>query len=140
MDIFRFTNRIRLRHPEIDPDEISQALEMEPATRWKVGEPMRGPQGKLGRFYTDSYWASEARRGEDSELLDVIDADVTELEKRAAFLEKFWLSGGRITYYVSWFASDRSGGEILPASTLGRLAALHIDLALDVYSSKSPPE
>ena len=85
-------------------------------------------------MYDYTYWSSQAKRGEDSELLEVIEADLQELEKRRPFLAEFCSSGGRIQYYVSWFASDRSGGETIPYHLLQRLAALRISLSLEVYS------
>jgi hypothetical protein len=86
MEIFRFTNRIRLRHPNIDPALITEALKMQPSTQWRVGELWRGRRGQLGEVHDHTYWASDARRGEDSEqLLDVIDADLAELEKKGGF-------------------------------------------------------
>jgi hypothetical protein len=97
---------------------------------------MRGPEGKnLGRVYDDTYWASEFRRGEDSALLDVLQSDLADLERRAQFLGEFCASGGRIVYYISWFSSERSGGETLDFNLLDRLADLRISVALDVYSA-----
>jgi hypothetical protein len=120
----------------MDPALITEALERRPSTQWRIGELRRGPRGQLGQVYENTYWTSELTRGEDSQLLDAIDAELTELEKRAAFLQEFYESGGTITYYVSWFASDRSGGDTIGFRTLGRFAKLHVDLSLDVYSAR----
>lgn len=136
MEIFSFARRIRFQHPDEDPDRITSALGILPARKWKRGDPVRGQKGPVSRVYDHSYWSSEPIKGEDSELLDRLDADLTFLETKALFLRRFRETGGRITYYVSWFASERSGGDTIGFNLLGRLAALRIDLALDVYSWK----
>jgi hypothetical protein len=143
MEIFSFSIRLRLRHPQADPDLISENMGRTPSRHWRTGELMRGPEGtERGRTYNDSYWCSEARRGEDSQLLDVLKSDLEDLEKRAEFLKEFCASGGQIICYISWFASARYGGDTIGFSILRRLADLRISLALDVYSAakeEQPP-
>ncbi|MBZ5727651.1 MAG: DUF4279 domain-containing protein [Acidobacteriia bacterium] len=139
MEIFRFSIHLRLTHPSADPDDISTALSMAPSRKWKAGEARTTPDGQpLAGIYAHTYWASEAKKGEDSELLAVMESGLDELEKRAPFLSNFVASGGRIEYYISWFASERSGGDAIPWRLLARLAALHINLSLDVYSYQEP--
>jgi len=43
MNAYEFTLSLRIRHPGIDPAEISSALGIEPQHTWKAGEPRRGP-------------------------------------------------------------------------------------------------
>ena len=137
MDIFRFSTNLRLHHPTMSPDEISTALGMTPKRAWQVGHERVTPNGmKLEGVYRDTYWSSSGRSGEDSQLLDTMDSDLSQLEGKKAFLDTFVATGGRVTYYISWFASDRSGGSSLSWSLLEKLAELKIDLALDVYSHR----
>ena len=70
--------------------------------------------------------------------MDVLESDLDDLETRAAFLANLCASGGNIQYYVSWFASDRSGGVTISFRQLQRLAALQVSVALDVYSMDRP--
>lgn len=134
MEIFRFSSHLRLRHPYMDPNVISEALGRIPRRQWRLGELKRGPEGKeLGRTYDHTYWASEPSRGEDSALIDVLKSDLDDLGKKTLFLEEFCSTGGSIEYYISWFTSDRSGGETISHTLLRRLADLYISLSLDVY-------
>ena len=111
---------------------------MQPSRQWRRGELKRGPEGDAPeRKYEDTYWVSEAREGEDAQLLDVMHSDLDHLESRSPFLREFCAAGGGIQYYISWFASDRSGGTILSPSILKRFSDLNIYLAFDVYSSQS---
>ncbi len=112
---------------------------MAPSRKWKAGEPRTTPDGQpLEGVYEHTYWISEAKKGEDSELLAVLESDLDTLEKCAPFLSSFLASGGGILYYISWFASERSGGDTISWRLLERLAALHINLSLDVYSYQEP--
>jgi hypothetical protein len=139
MEIFRFSAHLRLRHPNADPDVISKRMGRPVRRQWRTGELMRGPEGaSLGRAYSDTYWSSEPRKGEDSELIAVMESDLQDLEKREPFLREFRDSGGRVVYYVSWFSGDRSGGETISFEILRRMADLRISLALDVYSAAAP--
>jgi hypothetical protein len=136
MEIFRFSARIRLYHPTMAPDVISSGLNKTASRQWKAGDIRRRPDGtEIGGTYKETYWCSEAAYGEDAELLQIMNADLDQLETVRQFVGEFVSTGGRIEYYISWFASDRSGGEILHYESLRRLALLGISIALDVYSS-----
>lgn len=136
MEIFRFSTRIRLHHPTMAPDVIANALNSTASKQWKAGDIRRRPDGaEIGGTYKETYWCSEAAHGEDAELLQTINTDLDRLETVRQFVDEFVSTGGRIEYFISWFASDRSGGEILHHEFLRRLALLHVSIALDVYSS-----
>jgi hypothetical protein len=121
----------------LSPDEISRSLGQNPKTSWKVGAEKRRPDGTaIGGIYEHTYWTSEEREGEDDELLTMLDSDLSEFEKHASFFDEFHATGGHADYYISWFASDISGGEGFSPRQLGRLAALHMNLSLDVYSRR----
>src|SRR5450432_3247062 len=135
MRIFRFTISLRLRHPVLTSAEISAALGMTPkrqarvATRRAVSDDFGGTAGA-----TETYWSSEGRSGEDSQLLQVLEAFIAELEPHAPFLSSFRASGGRVELFVGWFASRRSGGDEIGYDLLKQLGDLQIDLSFDVYS------
>jgi hypothetical protein len=137
LEIFRFSTRIRLHHPAMAPAVISSALNKTAGRQWKAGDVRRRPDGtEIGGTHKETYWCSEAAHGEDAQLLQIIDADLKQLETVRQFVEEFVSTGGRIEYYISWRASDRSGGEILHYEFLRRLASLRISIALDVYSCR----
>jgi|GEM_PF-2834784 len=64
----------------------------------------------------------------------MLEVDIEELEKHRPFLTEFSSTGGWIQYYISWFASERSGGATIHYKLLERLAALQISLSFDIYS------
>jgi hypothetical protein len=139
MRIFRFTINLRLWHPVLKSAEISAALGMTPkprvATRRAVPDDFGGTAGA-----TYTYWSSEGRSGEDSQLLQVLEAFIAELEPHAPFLSSFRASGGRVELFVGWFASRRSGGDVIGYDLLKQLGDLQIDLSFDVYSGHEEPD
>ena len=138
MEIFRFSASIRMRHPSMDPEVITAALGIEPARAWRAGQDRVQKDGtKIGTgLYENSYWASHRKRGEDQELIEVLNSDLTLLEQKREFISEFLSTSGHITYYVSWFSSERSGGLELHWSLLKRLSDLQLNLSLDVYSAE----
>jgi hypothetical protein len=120
MEIFRFAVSLRLWHPTVTPDEITSQLGIKPRiSRLKSGA---------------TFWCSDSEKGEDSELIPVIDKFLGLLGPHAQFLQNFVMTGGRAELFVGWFTSSRSGGETLPADLLGKMGALGVGLSLDVYA------
>jgi hypothetical protein len=50
---------LRIRHPTIDPDEISAAIGVTPAHCFKSGDPARGRRG----LHTQTYWLAHIAPG-----------------------------------------------------------------------------
>jgi hypothetical protein len=106
----------------MDSAEISTALGMSPKRQTRAAA-RRADCDHLGGAAgtTDTYWSSEGRSGEDSELVEVLEEYIAELEPHASFLSSFCASEGRVELFVGWFASLRSGGEIIRHNLLKRL-------------------
>jgi hypothetical protein len=52
-----FSVTLRIRHPSIDPDELSRRLGIEPQHAWRAGEPRRRDDGELADgVYRETYW------------------------------------------------------------------------------------
>ena len=90
MNPFRYKITLRLRHPEMDPDEISNALGMQPQFRWMAGRPRRTPLGQaLEGTYHETYWCSRSTTGSGFDLADTLESLVQELERHKEFLAGF---------------------------------------------------
>jgi hypothetical protein len=126
VEIFRFAVSLHLRHPSIEPALITEELGSPPLHQWRAGAKPGAPE---------AYWCSPQRRGEDAELISVLEGWVLELESKKDFLLEFTSSGGEIAFSIGWFTGERSGGVALDPTLLGRLATLSISLELDVYGS-----
>jgi hypothetical protein len=52
-----FSVALRIRHPSIDPEELSRRLGIEPQHAWRAGDPRREENGELGAgMYRETYW------------------------------------------------------------------------------------
>jgi len=143
MSEYEFTISLRLRHPRIDPAQITQTLGIEPQHTWKVGDPRRDPAGAvLEGVYRESYWMgrlmdkpqlSSAGVSVESVLLQTL----AHLRRSQGFLEQLDAEGGIAELYVSLFAREDFRLE-LSAQTLASLGRLGLAVALDVHPQPSP--
>ena len=57
---YHFRISLRVRHPYIAPEEITEALGIDPKRSWKAGEPRSTPKGTaLAGSNRDTYWTAE---------------------------------------------------------------------------------
>jgi Domain of unknown function (DUF4279) len=137
MNHFRYEISLRIKHPDVSPEEISTALSLTPSHSWKAGDMMRIPQDKLLKSKQGfSYWSCRFEEEADMTLSERLESLTSLLEERADFLGTIHRTGGTIEYFIGWFSGFNSG-DVFSHGLLQRLAALHIDLALDVYGSTS---
>jgi hypothetical protein len=134
MNPFNYKITLRLRHPEMDPDEISAALKTQPRFKGMAGRPRRTPAGQsLDGIYRETYWSSEGTEGSGFNLADTLESLVQELENHKEFLAGFCATGGSLEYFIGWFTNGRNTGATFSWDLQRRLADLRIHLALDVY-------
>jgi uncharacterized protein DUF4279 len=143
MSEYEFTVSLRLRHPAIDPAQITQTLGIEPQHTWKVGDPRRDPAGgALEGAYRESYWMgrlmdepqlSSGRLSVESVLLQRL----AQLRRSHDFLEQFHAEGGVAELHVSLYAREAFRLE-LSEESLGLLSRLGLAVALDVHPRPSP--
>lgn len=143
MSEYEFTISLRLRHPAIDPSNITQTLGIEPQHTWKAGDPRRAPAGEaLEGAYRESYWMgrlmdepqlSSAGLSVESVLLQTL----AHLRRSHAFLEQFHADGGVAELYISLYAREAFRLE-LSDETLGLLGRLGLAVAFDVHLPSSP--
>jgi len=122
-----------IRHPDIDPAEISQVIHLTPRRATRIGEPRTTPRGEpLVGTYECSYWNHEFDVVGASELGVVLQDLVDRLQSHEKFFRRVVQDGGCVEMFCAVFAAG-NWDEILSHSLMGHLAALQIDLRLDVY-------
>jgi hypothetical protein len=118
-------------------DEISRVLNLQPRFSKDVGAPRVKSDGtESGGVNEQTYWSSRIETNESDSLVEALNTSLADLEVHRDFLRKFAASGGEIEYFIGWFTTETSGGEIIDWKLLKRLADLRIGLSLDVYGNK----
>ncbi|MEJ0037714.1 MAG: DUF4279 domain-containing protein [Gammaproteobacteria bacterium] len=143
MSDYEFTMSLRVRHPQVEPAEVTRALGMEPQHSWRAGEQRRDAGGgALGGTYQESLWMCALMAhpelatdsvGVESELLHAINT----LRRSLDFLQSLRASGGVTELHISIFARQEFRLE-LPADSLVVLGQMGITMALEVNPHSSP--
>jgi hypothetical protein len=154
-----YTAYLRVRHPSIDPGEITRELGLEPAHAWAAGAP-RGEAALARGAHAESYWfaplgESVWRRLEAGAAGLPAAGDAWPFGSTLPPLETFLLSqmrllaphrgffarlgteGGTCELAVTLSARERFSVE-LPAGLLRSLAELGISITLDVSTGEEP--
>jgi hypothetical protein len=121
-------------HPDIDPTEISTALELAPKRTTRAGAPRTTPKGEpLAGVYEFSSWSHQFDVKEAPELGAVLEGLVERLQRHQQFFYRVVRDGGSVELFCGVFAAG-NWDEILSHSLMAKLAALQVDLRLDVYA------
>lgn len=128
-----FKVSLQIMHPEIDPAEISNSLGLMPKRATRAGAQRTTPKGDpLRGVYKLSCWTYQFDVAGASELGEVLNGLVEQLQRHEQFFRRIVEEGGSVELFCGVFAAG-NWDEILSHSLMGRLAALHVDLRLDVY-------
>jgi hypothetical protein len=145
---------IRIRHPSIDPQEISDELGVEPLHAWAAGSARAVVEdGSVRRMHPDTYWfgclsgpellpsiaarwlvAARSDRATLRRQLSVairLAAVTLRLKPRKPFLERIVREGGTCDLVVSVSAQDAQNLE-LPPEALRALAELQLTLVIEL--------
>jgi len=128
-----FEVALSIRHPNMDPAEISKIIGLTPKKTTSAGELRTTPRGeRLVGAYGFSHWTHSFDFQRATELALVLEELVERLQGHEPFFHRVVREGGVVELFCGVFAAG-NWDEVLQHSLLGRLAALRIDLRLDVY-------
>src|SRR3954470_21644165 len=128
-----FKVSLSVTHPEIDPIEISVALELPPKRATRSGAPRTTPKGTpLAGMHEFSCWTHEFDVAGASELGVVLESLVERLQRHRQFFHRVVQEGGAVELFCGIFTAG-NWDEILSHKLMGQLAELRVDLRLDVY-------
>jgi len=129
MSDYEIALSLGVRHPDIDPAQITRELGLQPGHEWRKGQERLDETGAaMGGTHRSSYWFCEIaprptfsgeRTAVESELSRVLHM----LRKSIVFLQGLHYSGGATELCVTIFAHGDFRIELLPeeAALLGRL-------------------
>lgn len=129
-----FEVQLFIKHPSIDPAEITTTLGLEPKIQSRVGDARRTPKGvPLPGIYPDTSWRyCERHRVEKQWFASRIDELVDRLLPHKAFLRGLRESGGR-TWIIIEFLGDGYFGDEIPLRTLAKLVEFGLDFGIEVF-------
>ncbi len=137
MSDYEFTMSLRIRHPSIDPDQITRALGIEPQHTWRAGDRRIDTAGDpRGGAYRESLWMGRLMVqpklasklvGVESELAQTL----VQLRKSSDFLSSLQEQGAVAELHVSIFAREEFRLEFAPES-LAVLGRLGVTVAVEV--------
>lgn len=134
-----FTVSLRIRHPTIDPAEITQTLGIEPQHSWKAGEGRRAAQGqRLEGNYRESYWIGEFREL-DAGLRGVVATEavllqaVVLLRRSQPFLTRLQSEGATVELFVEVVGSTEFTLGLSP-QLLSLLSKAGLAVVLNVHA------
>lgn len=125
-----------VKHPHIDPARITAALKLSPKRTMRAAAPRTTPRGDpLGGTYDFTYWTHKFDVKSASELGVVLEDLVERLQKHKRFFHRIVREGGTVELFCGVFAAG-NWDEVLSHTLMSQLAALRVDLRLDVYPKK----
>jgi len=128
-----FKVTLAIRHPNIDPAEISKALQLEPTRATRAKAPRTTPTGNpLPGTYEFSHWAHQFDVAGPIELAVVLQDLVNGLQLHRSFFHRVVQDGGTVELFCGISAAG-NWDEILSHALMSELSALKIDLRLDVH-------
>ncbi|MCI0744489.1 MAG: DUF4279 domain-containing protein [Verrucomicrobia subdivision 3 bacterium] len=128
-----FKVSLSVTHPDIDPTQISTALALAADRATRAGSSRTTPKGEpLAGAYEFSSWTHQFDAEGASELGVVLEGLVERLQRHQQFFHRLVREGGSVELFCGVFAAG-NWDEILSHSLMAKLAALRVDLRLDVY-------
>lgn len=128
-----FVLSLAIRHPEIDPVRISTVLQRTPWRSWRAGDARATPRGrKLPGDWPDSYWIESAPVVGERDFFSEIGAELGSLAEHAQFLKEIVATGGTVSLQID-LPGDANIGSVLPHALIVRLAALPLDISVEVF-------
>jgi hypothetical protein len=137
MSAYEFTVSLRIRHPSMDPQEITRTLNLEPQHVWKAGGRRCSPTGEsLEGTYRESYWMALLTDGpqassETASVESVLMKALVQLRRTQDFFSQVKADGGAAEFSVSIFGRESFALE-LSSELISGLGRLGLAIAMDV--------
>jgi hypothetical protein len=130
----RFDVELLIKHPSIDPSEITAMLGLEAAGSHRVGDRRMTPRGTLLEGnYPDTRWRHSTRYTTSNQwFADKVESLVAHLLPHRAFLLRLLQTGGEVSLIVQ-FLGDGYFGDTIPQSTLAKIADLGLSLGIECF-------
>ncbi|NNE78958.1 MAG: DUF4279 domain-containing protein [Silicimonas sp.] len=132
-DISYFEVQLLIRHPKIDPDDITQILGLEPSRSWMVGDRRSTPSGeKLEGNYDQTSWSHGWQHAGDRFFFRFAESVLEDLKANSEFFLNMASEGGVTMLNIQLFGGQNVG-DLASQRFLGMLTDLKIQLGTEVF-------
>ena len=138
MSDYEFALSLAIRHPRIDPAQISEELGIKPQHTWKAGDRRLDAAGTaIEGSYRESYWMarlmeqpqlSSQRQSVEGMLMQTL----AQLHRSQSFLERINAEQGVAELHVSLYAREEFTLQ-LSVESLALLGRLRLAVSLDIH-------
>jgi Domain of unknown function (DUF4279) len=128
-----FKLTLLIRHPDFDPDLITETLKLKPFRYWRRGEPRITPKGTtLAGEWPDTRWNHVAFYEADRTVSVEIERWLVSLDRNGEFIRSLVSTGGDITLNLA-MPGQSHRGDVIAAGTLRRAADLGVGIGIEVF-------
>jgi hypothetical protein len=120
-----FSVSLHILHPSIDPDAVTNTLQLVPWRIKQAGPPRKPP-------YDQAWWSHLFECSDVPDLVPFLERIVFSLQANRDFLRSIVDTGGSIDLFCGIEVST-NWDEVFPSALSATLGDLRIDLRLDVY-------
>ena len=124
------TVTLRIFAPELDPEEVTRNLDLEPNHKHKLGDPIPKRSGSVN-VYKHGMWTVDSKLPETEVLVSHLDSLLSDIEPKQEYI-KTLASYATVDLYCVLY--DQSGFE-LPPDILHRIADLGITFGVVLYAN-----
>jgi hypothetical protein len=137
---FDYSVNFQIRHPTASVEELAAGLPWEMTSGWTAGEQRVTPIGRqLGGVRSESYCSFQITKRDDGRIPTCLSNALDILATHRDHLDEICRTGGSLNFCVFWYPNGDTGA-VFNADLLERMAALKIDLGLNVYDDRSAGE
>lgn len=129
---------LRIWHPSIDPNEISDLLQLHPDVAAKSGDSKVTSSGRtLVGVYKSNFWGySQDYARSEAGLFSPVQSLLGHLYGRREFFQRIAASGGKSEIYLQVCGAVNIG-DTMPSAAMAAMVDLGIDFSIEVFPEKS---
>ena len=129
----RYCIIFRIRHPDLDPTEITTALGWEPEHSWKAGDQAVTPKGtRLPSRRSDGLWSCSFEFRGRSNIAQNLDRLLNQLLEHKELFDHLNKMQARSAFYLQ-MAGQTNNGDRISCAILRKLADLQVELEFEVF-------
>ncbi len=137
---YDFAVSLKIRHPSIDPDEITRTLKLIPQHAWKAGadRPATAERSSAGT-YRETLWIAPlgpspyAPQGLEFSLDEALRFGALQVQRSRPFWNRLVAEGGSAELLIEIFGAETFTLELTPA-TFALLARSKLAISVQVHS------